>query len=180
MHDIRWIRDNAEAFDRALSGRKNVPVSASGLIALDDARRAAILAVEQAQEKRNVASKAIGQAKAQKDEAKAQALMAEVAELKETLPKLEADRRDAEEALRKVLLEIPNLPAAGVPVGEGEAQNTEYFGPNGSPANGGSPTALSAAACGHPDRRRPARCGNTCSTHWNAATAAARASPTPT
>src|SRR5690606_29219722 len=79
-------------------------------------------------------SKAIGQAKAQKDEARAAALMTEVAGLKDTLPKLEAARREAEEALRKVLLEIPNLPAAGVPVGEGEAENTEYFGPNGSPA----------------------------------------------
>ena len=132
MHDIRWITENPDAFDRALAHRK-APVSASELIALDETRRAAILAVEQAQEKRNSASKLIGQAKAQKDEAKAQALMAEVATLKETLPALEAARREAEEALRTRLLEIPNLPAAGVPVGEGEEENVEYFGPNGSP-----------------------------------------------
>src|SRR5262245_45920089 len=127
MHDIKWIRDNPAAFDRALAHRKNVPVSSSQLIALDDARRAAIVAVEQAQEKRNASSKLIGQAKAQKDEAKAQALMAEVTALKDQLPTLEATRRDADEALRKILLEIPNLPAAGVPVGEDEAANTEYF-----------------------------------------------------
>lgn len=133
MHDIRWIRENPDAFDRALAHRKNVPVSSSELIALDDARRAAILELEQAQEKRNAASKLIGQAKAQKDEAKAQALMAEVAELKEKLPALEQTRREAEEALRTRLLEIPNLPADGVPQGEDEADNVEYFGPNGSP-----------------------------------------------
>jgi len=133
MHDIRWITENPDAFDRALAHRKNVPVSSSELIALDETRRSAILAVEQAQEKRNSASKLIGQAKAQKDEAKAQALMAEVATLKETLPALEAARRDAEEALRTRLLEIPNLRAGGVPGGVGEDENVEYFGPNGSP-----------------------------------------------
>ena len=133
MHDIRWIRENPDAFDRALAYRKNVPVSASGLIALDDARRTAIRAVEQAQEKRNAVSKAIGQAKAQKDETRAEALMAEVAAVKEQLPALEATRREADAALRQALLELPNLPAPGVPVGEGEAENAEYFGPNGSP-----------------------------------------------
>ena len=137
MHDIRWIRDNPDAFDRALAHRKNVPVSSSELIALDDARRAAILELEQAQEKRNAASKLIGQAKAQKDEAKAAALMAEVAELKEKLPALEATRREAEDALRTRLLEIPNLPADGVPEGEDEHDNVEYFGPNGSPITAG-------------------------------------------
>ena len=137
MHDIRWIRDNPDAFDRALAHRKNVPVSSSELIALDDARRAAILELEQAQEKRNAASKLIGQAKAQKDEARAEALMAEVAELKEKLPALEATRREAEDALRTRLLEIPNLPADGVPEGEDEHDNVEYFGPNGSPITAG-------------------------------------------
>jgi seryl-tRNA synthetase len=134
MHDIKWIRDNPDAFDRALAHRKNVPLSSSQLIALDDRRRAAILAVEQAQEKRNASSKLIGQAKAQKDEARAQALMAEVAQLKETLPALEEARRVAEEQLHRVLLEIPNLPADGVPEGEDESANREYFGRNGSAA----------------------------------------------
>lgn len=135
MYDIRWIRENPDAFDRALAYRKNVPVSASDLIVLDDARRAAILAVEQAQEKRNAASKAIGQAKAQRDDARAEALMAEVGAIKEQLPALEAARREAEAALQQKLLEIPNLPAPGVPVGEGEAENVEYFGPNASAAH---------------------------------------------
>jgi len=112
MHDIRWIRDNPDAFDRALAHRKNVPVSASGLIALDDARKTAIQAVEQAQEQRNALSKQIGQAKAQKDEARAQELMAEVSPLKEALPALEATRREADERLRDTLLTGAGRPAA--------------------------------------------------------------------
>jgi seryl-tRNA synthetase len=133
MHDIRWIRDNAKAFDAALAHRKGDRPSAASLIALDDARRAAIVAVEEAQEKRNRASKLIGQAKAQKDEAKAQALMAEVAALKEQLPALEAARKAAEDALRAALETIPNLPLSDVPPGEDENDNVEYFGRNGSP-----------------------------------------------
>src|SRR5690606_30710793 len=87
MHDIKWIRDNPDAFDRALARRRGAR-PASELIALDEARRVAIVAVEQAQEQRNAKSRQIGQAKAQKDEATAQALMAEVAALKEDLPRL--------------------------------------------------------------------------------------------
>ena len=131
MHDIKWIRENPDAFDRALQNRRSSR-SASELIALDETRRAAILAVEQAQEKRNAASKLIGQAKAQKDETKAGALMAEVAALKEELPALEAARKEAEEALRTALLEIPNLPKDDVPEGADEEANVEYFGRNGS------------------------------------------------
>jgi seryl-tRNA synthetase len=131
MHDIRWIRENPDAFDRALAHRKGGR-PASELIALDDARRAAIVKVEEAQEKRNALSKQIGQAKAQKDEARAQALMAEVGALKEQLPALEAARKKAEEALRSALLEVPNVPADGVPEGEDEGANRPYYGRNGT------------------------------------------------
>ena len=82
MHDIRAIRDDPAAFDAALARRGAAPQSAE-LIALDDARRAAIAAAQDAQTRRNELSKGIGQAKAQKDEVRAQALMAEVAALKE-------------------------------------------------------------------------------------------------
>lgn len=81
MFDIKWIRANDEAFDKALQRRGVAPESAN-VLALDDTRRQTILALNEAQEKRNASSKLIGQAKAQKDEEKAQALMAEVAELK--------------------------------------------------------------------------------------------------
>lgn len=134
MLDINWIKANPAAFDAALAERKNVPFKASELIAIDESRRAAILAVEEAQAKRNAMSKLIGQAKAQKDEAKANELMAEVASLKDAIQTGEAARRDAEEGLRNALLVIPNIPLEEVPRGADEADNKEYFGLNGSPA----------------------------------------------
>ena len=71
MLDINWIRANRAAFDKAAAGRKNVPFTADELLALDDQRKSVIASVEDAQAKRNALSKQIGQAKAQKDEAKA-------------------------------------------------------------------------------------------------------------
>jgi len=134
MLDINWIKANPEAFDRALSGRKNVPFRSAELLALDEQRRMVIASVEDAQAKRNALSKQIGQAKAQKDEAKTQALMDEVAHLKDVVQNGEAARKDAEDKLRNALSIIPNLPLDDVPVGDGEAENVEYFGLNGSPA----------------------------------------------
>ena len=77
MHDIKWIRDNPDAFDRGLTRRGLAPQS-KALLALDEERRAAITAFEQAQAARNAASKEIGEAKKAKDEARANALMATV------------------------------------------------------------------------------------------------------
>src|SRR5687767_12593582 len=118
MHDIRWIRDNAEAFDAALKRRGLEPQSPS-LIALDETRRAAITAAEQALARRNAASKEIGDAKKAKDEARANALMAEVGELKTKLPELEAASKAASEELDKRLAEIPNLPLPAPEVPDG-------------------------------------------------------------
>ena len=83
MHDIRFIRDNPDAFDTALA-RRGLEPQAARLIALDEIRRAAIQKAETAQARRNVASKEIGEAKKNKDEAKAKDLMAEVAALKDS------------------------------------------------------------------------------------------------
>lgn len=124
MYDIRWIRENPEAFDRGLTRRGLEPLSGK-LLALDEKRRAAIAASEQAQARRNAASKEIGQAKAKKDEAAAQALMAEVATLKETMPALEADAKKFAEELDKELAQIPNAPADDVPDGKDEHDNVE-------------------------------------------------------
>lgn len=124
MYDIRWIRENPEAFDRGLTRRGLEPLSAK-LIALDEKRRAAITASEQAQARRNAASKEIGQAKAKKDEAAASALMAEVATLKETMPALEAEAKKFAEDLDKELAQIPNLPNDDVPDGKDEHDNVE-------------------------------------------------------
>jgi seryl-tRNA synthetase len=134
MLDINWIKANPQAFDAALSRRKNVPFSAAELIAMDDSRRAAILAVEDAQAQRNALSKQIGQAKAQKDDAKAEQLMAEVASLKDTIQTGEGARKAAEEQLRNALAVLPNIPADDIPTGDDESANVEYFGRNGSAA----------------------------------------------
>jgi seryl-tRNA synthetase len=111
-----------------------VPFSASELIAMDDARKAVITRLEEAQAARNAFSKQIGQAKAQKDDARANELMAQVAHLKDVIQQGEDDRRAADEKLRNALLIMPNLPKDDVPAGEDEADNVEYFGPNGNAA----------------------------------------------
>ncbi|MET0221038.1 MAG: serine--tRNA ligase [Tardiphaga sp.] len=124
MHDIRAIRDNPDAFDAALKRRGLAAMSAS-LMALDETRRAAILASEQAQARRNAASKDIGEAKKSKDDARANALMAEVTELKTTMPAMEAAVKVAEEQLKTALAAIPNLPLEEVPDGVDEHGNVE-------------------------------------------------------
>jgi len=131
MHDIRWIREHAAEFDKALNRRplddeSKKQFSSANLLAIDGRRRAAILKSEQAQARRNAASKEIGAAKAKKDEAAAQKLMAEVNELKVTLPALEAEAKAAEEELNKILATIPNLPLAEVPEGRDETGNVEH------------------------------------------------------
>jgi seryl-tRNA synthetase len=125
MHDIKWIRDNPDAFDRGLA-RRGLPAQSASLIALDERRRAAILKSEQLQARRNAASKEIGAAKKNKDEAAAAALMAEVTTLKETMPALEADVKKYSAELWDVLATIPNLPADDVPDGKDEHDNVEH------------------------------------------------------
>ncbi len=129
MHDIKSIRDNPQAFDAAFTRRGLSPI-ADSLIKLDETRRAAILAAEQAQARRNAASKEIGEAKKAKDNARADALMAEVAELKTTMPALDEAVKQAEAALNKALSEIPNLPLPEVPDGADEHGNVvrSHFG----------------------------------------------------
>src|ERR1019366_9190057 len=125
MHDIKWIRDNADAFDAALKRRGLEPLSAS-LLAIDEKRRAAILASERAQARRNSASKEIGDARKAKDDARAAVLMAEVAELKTTLPQLEDAAKAADEELARELAAIPNLPMDEVPDGVDEHDNVQH------------------------------------------------------
>jgi seryl-tRNA synthetase len=125
MHDIKSIRDNPQAFDAGLARRGLKPLSAS-LLAIDEKRRAAILASEQAQARRNAASKEIGDAKKAKDEARAASLMAEVAELKTTMPELEAAAKAADEELAKELSAIPNIPFDEVPDGVDEHGNVQH------------------------------------------------------
>jgi len=124
MHDIKWIRDNPHLFDAGLKRRGLAPMSAA-LLSIDEKRRAAILKSEQAQARRNAASREIGDAKKAKDDARAAALMAEVAELKTTMPELETAAKAADEELAKELAAIPNLPLDDVPDGADEHGNIQ-------------------------------------------------------
>ncbi len=124
MHDIKIIRDDPDAFDRALARRGFAP-RAVELIALDDRRRAAIAELQRSQERRNAASKEIGAAMALKDAAAATALKAEVAKLKTDVPGLEAAEKAAGLRLDEELAAIPNLPAPETPEGKDENDNVE-------------------------------------------------------
>jgi seryl-tRNA synthetase len=125
MHDIRFIRDNPDAFDRALA-RRGLPPQARRLIELDEKRREKILALETALARRNAASKEIGEAKKAKDEEKAKGLLIEVAALKESIPAMEAQAKAASKELEDALAEIPNLPLDDVPDGKDEKDNVEH------------------------------------------------------
>jgi seryl-tRNA synthetase len=124
VHDIKWIRDNAAAFDGALQRRGLDPLSAT-LIAIDDKRRTILTALQDAQARRNAASKDIGKAKASKDEATASKLMEEVAALKDSISKGEDDERAVNAELEAALAIVPNLPRDDVPEGKDEHDNRE-------------------------------------------------------
>ena len=124
MHDIRLIRDDPEGFDKALARRGDEPV-AKAILALDEQRRALTTKLQDAQSRRNEASKQIGQAMGQGDTEKAEALKAEVAELKKSMPALEDEERALGEQLEGALAIIPNLPFDDVPDGADENDNVE-------------------------------------------------------
>jgi seryl-tRNA synthetase len=124
VHDIKTIRDNPAAFDAGLARRGLAPL-AGRLIELDEKRRAAIAELQKAQERRNAASKEIGQAMGRKDVAAAEALKAEVATLKTTMPEMEAQEKQALAALEAELAAIPNIPGADTPDGRDENDNVE-------------------------------------------------------
>jgi seryl-tRNA synthetase len=126
MYDIKWIRDNAEAFDKSRARRGLEPL-AKTLLELDDSRRAAISKLQAAQERRNAASKEIGVAMQNKDAGRADALKAEVAKIKEDWPAMEAAEREAIAALDKALAEIPNAPLDSAPDGKDENDNVEVL-----------------------------------------------------
>lgn len=124
MHDIRFIRDNPQAFDQGLQ-RRGLKAMSSDILELDQIWRSATGKHQELQSSRNDLSKKVGQAKSQKNEAEAQSLMAEVARLKDEIPAMELRVRETEEALNEMLSSIPNLPAAEVPDGKDETANKE-------------------------------------------------------
>ncbi len=124
MHDIKAIRDNPTAYDRGWESR-GLSAQTPVLLDLDQKLRAAQTAVQTAQSRRNEASKLIGQAKAQKDEAKAAALMAEVEALKGEMAAQAELEASVGKALRDLLASLPNIPDAIVPAGADELGNVE-------------------------------------------------------
>src|SRR6516165_10398054 len=124
MHDIKWIRENPDAFDRGLA-RRGLPGEAKRLIEIDERRRAAIQKAEAALGRRNAASREIGAAKKSNEEAAAQALMAEIARLKAEIPALEDEAKKLSGELEDALTQIPNVPLDDVPTGNDSDDNVE-------------------------------------------------------
>ena len=122
MLDIRWIRENSDAFNAAMAVRGS-DASADTLIALDDARKAHVGKVQEAQQRRNAASKEIGQAMKEGDQERADAIKAEVTELKAFLSGAEEEERQLTAALQDGLSTIPNIPLNDVPEGADENDN---------------------------------------------------------
>ena len=124
MHDIRMIRENPAAFDAGLS-RLGVDAMSSSILAVDTARRAAIVAAEDALAARNAASKQVGAAKASGDVAEFERLRALVGEKKAEIAALEDEAKARDAELRDILLGLPNLPFDDVPDGTDEGDNAE-------------------------------------------------------
>ena len=124
MHDIKAIRDNPDAYDRAWAS-KGLAAQSPAILELDRSLRGAQTALQAAQSRRNDVSKLIGIAKGKKDEAAAAELMAEVELLKAAIAREGEIEREAGEALRALLASLPNLPDASVPVGADEEANVE-------------------------------------------------------
>ena len=133
MHDIRTIRDNPAAFDAALARRGLAPLSPA-ILAIDEARRARILAAETATADQNRASKDVGAAKARGDTAAFEALRALIATKKAEVARLTDEARVEDQHLADLLLTIPNLPYPDVPDGTDEGGNVEIRR-HGSPRN---------------------------------------------
>ena len=122
MHDIRFIRENPQAFDAALK-RRGLPGASAEILELDSKRRAAQTVSQERLARRNQASKEIGQRKAKKEDAAD--LMAEVARLKDEISASESQERELGTELDGRLAVIPNLPAGDVPDGADETGNKE-------------------------------------------------------
>lgn len=129
MHDIKAIRENPAEFIARLARRPAYKGEAGNIagdiLSRDKELRALQTRLQEAQARRNEASKLIGAAKAKKDEAGASALMAEVAGLKEEIQSGELRERELKKALEDIVATLPNLPADDVPPGEDEHANVE-------------------------------------------------------
>lgn len=120
MLDIKWIRDNPEAFDKTLKNR-GLKAVAQSVISLDETRRKVIQVVQDMQNRRNQLAKQIGEVKRQNGNA--DSLMEEASLLRDTLSREEGEIRVLEEQLKTLLDVLPNIPSVDVPIGSSEADN---------------------------------------------------------
>ncbi len=124
MHDIRAIRENPAAFDASLA-RRGLPAASPAILALDESRRAKILASETAQAAQNAASKQAGVAKGKGDDVEFERLRTLVGEKKAEIATLTEQAASEDSALRDVLMGLPNLPLDSIPDGKDEDDNVE-------------------------------------------------------
>lgn len=122
MHDIRTIRENPEAFDAALK-RRYLPPASPEILKLDAGRRAIQTEAQALQSKRNELSKQVGELK--RTGGNADALMQEVAAIKDKVAAFDEEEKKLSAALNELLSTLPNLPAADVPDGKSEHDNKE-------------------------------------------------------
>ncbi|MEX2616122.1 MAG: serine--tRNA ligase [Alphaproteobacteria bacterium] len=122
MHDLRYIRETPEAFDRGLA-RRGLPGVSPEILELDSRRRATQTALQEMLQRRNEASRQVGLAKRSGEDA--DGLIAEVQGLKDDIAAGEETAKALEAQLTSILEELPNLPADDVPDGGGEADNVE-------------------------------------------------------
>lgn len=129
MLDIKWIRENPKALTDALLRRSwpdgEAQSTVEAVIAADEARRAHLSGLQQAQERRNAASREIGNAMRSGDAALAETLKAEVAEIKGFIQNGEAEERRLDKELNDLLAVLPNVPLDDVPKGRDEHDNVE-------------------------------------------------------
>ena len=120
MHDIRFIREHPEAFDAALA-RRGLPAMSADILEMDQQRRALQGKIQELQSRRNVASKEIGMRKGKGEDA--DDLIAEVAEIKASMPALEEEEGTLAAGLDTRLMQLPNILDADVPDGANEDDN---------------------------------------------------------
>ena len=138
MFDIKWIRENPDKFDEGMA-KRDLPSQAAALLELDSQRRGIVGELQEAQTRRNTASKEIGVAMGSGDSAKADVLKQEVGKLKEAMQNIEARAREIDTELDTVLAGLPNIPLDDVPLGANENDNALYRESGNKPELGFSP-----------------------------------------
>jgi len=122
MHDLRWIRENPDAFDRGLV-RRGLPARSAEILALDREWRALETAAQESQASRNRLSREIGAAKGRGEPV--DELLRQVEGSKEAEAATAAKAAELRKRIDELLASLPNLPAPEVPDGPDESANRE-------------------------------------------------------